>query len=104
MTRPTVQALARVRADKLREVTAGHDGTWVAHPALIPLAREVFDAHMPEANQHHIARDDVHAERDDLLRPRWARSPAPASRAMSRSACATWPHGSTATAACRSTG
>ena len=33
-------ALARVRADKLREVTAGHDGTWVAHPALIPLARE----------------------------------------------------------------
>ena len=62
-------ALARVRADKLREVTAGHDGTWVAHPALIPLAREVFDAHMPEANQVHIARDDVHAERDDLLRP-----------------------------------
>ena len=36
-------ALARVRADKLREVAAGHDGTWVAHPALIPLAREIFD-------------------------------------------------------------
>ena len=62
-------ALARVRADKLREVTAGHDGTWVAHPALIPLAREVFNAHMPEANQLHVARDDVYAERDDLLRP-----------------------------------
>ncbi|MEF9977575.1 MAG: malate synthase A, partial [Thermomonas sp.] len=62
-------ALARVRADKLREVTAGHDGTWVAHPALIPLAREVFNAHMPEANQVHVTRDDVHAERDDLLRP-----------------------------------
>ena len=62
-------ALARVRADKLREVTAGHDGTWVAHPALIPLAREVFNAHMPEANQVHVARDDVHAEREDLLRP-----------------------------------
>jgi malate synthase len=62
-------ALARVRADKLREVTAGHDGTWVAHPALIPLAREVFNVHMPEANQVHVARDDVHAERDDLLRP-----------------------------------
>ncbi len=62
-------ALARVRADKLREVTAGHDGTWVAHPALIPLAREVFDAHMPEANQRHVARDDVAVTRDDLIKP-----------------------------------
>ena len=62
-------ALARVRADKLREVTAGHDGTWVAHPALIPVAREVFDAHMPEANQLHVARDDVQVGRDDLIRP-----------------------------------
>ncbi len=48
-------ALARVRADKLREVTAGHDGTWVAHPALIPLARAVFDEHMPGPHQHHVA-------------------------------------------------
>ena len=62
-------ALARVRADKLREVTAGHDGTWVAHPALIPVAREVFDAHMPAANQLDVARDDVQAGRDDLIRP-----------------------------------
>ena len=62
-------ALARVRADKLREVTAGHDGTWVAHPALIPLAREVFDAGMPGPNQLHVARDDVHVEAADLLRP-----------------------------------
>ena len=62
-------ALARVRADKLREVTAGHDGTWVAHPALIPVAREVFDAHMAEANQLHVARDDVQVGRDDLIRP-----------------------------------
>jgi malate synthase len=61
-------ALARVRADKLREVSAGHDGTWVAHPALIPLAREVFDAHMPEPHQHHVLRDDVRVARDDLLR------------------------------------
>ena len=38
------QAMARVRADKLREVSAGHDGTWVAHPALIPIARAIFDA------------------------------------------------------------
>ena len=62
-------ALARVRADKLREVTAGHDGTWVAHPALIPLARAVFDAHMPGAHQQHVARDDVAATQPDLLRP-----------------------------------
>jgi malate synthase len=45
------QALAKVRADKLREVHAGHDGTWVAHPGLVPIAREAFDAHMPGKNQ-----------------------------------------------------
>ncbi|HET7705958.1 MAG TPA: malate synthase A [Thermoanaerobaculia bacterium] len=44
-------ALDKVRADKLREVKAGHDGTWVAHPALVPVAREVFDQHMKGANQ-----------------------------------------------------
>ena len=63
------QALARVRADKLREVTAGHDGTWVAHPALIPVARAIFDAHMPTPNQHHVLREDVQVTRDDLVRP-----------------------------------
>ena len=42
-------ALAKVRADKLREVKDGHDGTWVAHPGLVPIAREIFDAHMPGA-------------------------------------------------------
>ena len=62
-------ALERVRADKLREVTAGHDGTWVAHPALIPIAREVFDTHMPEPHQRHVAREDVCVEASDLLRP-----------------------------------
>jgi malate synthase len=62
-------ALARVRADKLREVTAGHDGTWVAHPALIPLARELFDAHMPQPHQHHVLREDAVASRDALLAP-----------------------------------
>src|SRR3546814_13900460 len=51
-------AMARVRADKLREAEAGHDGTWVAHPALIPNAREVFDAHMPGAHQYDVARQD----------------------------------------------
>jgi malate synthase len=63
------QAMARVRADKLREVTAGHDGTWVAHPALIPVARSLFDAHMPQPNQHHVARADVKVGREDLIRP-----------------------------------
>ena len=61
------QAMARVRADKLREVTAGHDGTWVAHPALIPVARAIFDEHMPTPNQHHVLRRDVEFSRDDLI-------------------------------------
>lgn len=62
-------AMERVRADKLREVGAGHDGTWVAHPALIPIAREIFDKGMPSANQHGKLREDVQATRDDLIAP-----------------------------------
>jgi malate synthase len=62
-------ALAKVRADKLREVTAGHDGTWVAHPALVPVAREIFDAHMPTPNQLHVQRADIAASREMLLAP-----------------------------------
>jgi malate synthase len=45
------QALEKVRKDKLREVQAGHDGTWVAHPGLVPVAKEIFDKYMPAANQ-----------------------------------------------------
>ena len=45
------RALARVRADKEREAGDGHDGTWVAHPGLVGVAMEVFDAHMPGPNQ-----------------------------------------------------
>jgi malate synthase len=61
-------AMARVRADKLREAKAGHDGTWVAHPGLIPLAREIFDEYMPGANQVASAlREDVKVSRDDLI-------------------------------------
>jgi len=63
------RAMERVRADKLREVMAGHDGTWVAHPALIPVAREVFDAHMPTPHQQHVKREDVRVTREDLLKP-----------------------------------
>jgi malate synthase len=61
-------ALQRVRDDKLREARAGFDGTWVAHPALIPLARAVFDAQMPGPHQQHVARDDVQVTREALLR------------------------------------
>jgi malate synthase len=62
-------ALEKVRADKLREVTDGHDGTWVAHPALVAAAREVFDAHMPGPNQIDRRSDDVSVSPGDLLRP-----------------------------------
>jgi malate synthase len=60
-------ALERVRADKLREVKDGHDGTWVAHPALVAVAREVFDAHMPGRNQLSRLREDVRVGPEDLL-------------------------------------
>ncbi len=50
-TAANAAALERVRKDKLREVTAGHDGTWVAHPGLVGIAMEVFDQHMPASNQ-----------------------------------------------------
>lgn len=60
-------AMAKVRADKLREVRAGHDGTWVAHPALAAIASEIFNEHMPTPNQMHIRREDVHITANDLL-------------------------------------
>ncbi|MFO1495114.1 MAG: malate synthase A [Lysobacterales bacterium] len=62
-------ALAKVRADKEREAGDGHDGTWVAHPGLVPVAMEIFDCHMPEANQLGKLREDVQITRDDLIRP-----------------------------------
>jgi len=60
-------AMAKVRADKLREVQDGHDGTWVAHPGLVPIAKEIFDSHMKELNQinkkktlsRHISMEDL---------------------------------------------
>jgi malate synthase len=60
-------ALEKVRQDKLREVTDGCDGTWVAHPALVPVAREVFDKHMPQPNQYGRQRPDVNVSARDLL-------------------------------------
>ena len=59
-------ALEKVRADKLREATDGHDGTWVAHPGLVSIAREIFDAHMPGPNQIARRRDDVSVSAEDL--------------------------------------
>ncbi|MGB7541363.1 MAG: malate synthase A [Burkholderiales bacterium] len=60
-------ALEKVRQDKLREVTDGCDGTWVAHPGLVPIAKEVFDQHMPQPNQYGKQRPDVNYTARDLL-------------------------------------
>src|SRR5579862_9235419 len=60
-------AMARVRADKEREAGDGHDGTWVAHPDLVPVAKEVFDRLMPQANQLTRLREDVTIGQADLL-------------------------------------
>jgi malate synthase len=59
-------AFAKVREDKEREVRDGHDGTWVAHPALVPVARQIFDR-LPGPNQLGRLREDVHVPRDGLL-------------------------------------
>ena len=61
-------ATKKVEADKLREVRAGHDGTWVAHPGLVATAKKVFDEHMPGPNQLDRMREEVRITRDDLLR------------------------------------
>jgi malate synthase len=60
-------AMARVRADKLREARAGHDGTWIAHPGLAQIALEAFDSVMPGPNQQHVARAEVNVSAADLL-------------------------------------
>ncbi|MEA2956085.1 MAG: malate synthase [Alphaproteobacteria bacterium] len=60
-------ALEKVRADKLREATDGCDGTWVAHPGLVDVARAIFDKHMPTPNQIHKQRDDVQVSARELL-------------------------------------
>jgi len=61
------EALAKVRADKEREVFDGHDGTWVAHPGLVPVAMEVFDRGMKGPHQIDRLREDVHLAAADLL-------------------------------------
>jgi malate synthase len=61
-------AFAKVRADKEREAASGHDGTWVAHPDLVPVALEVFDRLMPDPNQLWRLLPDIVVTREDMLR------------------------------------
>ncbi|MCA8831317.1 malate synthase A [Hymenobacter pini] len=61
-------ALEKVRQDKIREARNGHDGTWVAHPGLVPVALDVFNELMPQPNQLDNKRDDVHVTAQDLVR------------------------------------
>lgn len=62
------EAMQRVREDKMREVRAGHDGTWVAHPGLVPIAMEVFNEQMPAANQITLPqKPHTQISADDLL-------------------------------------
>lgn len=60
-------ALEKVRADKMREVKAGHDGTWVAHPGLVPVAMKIFEANMKSDNQLNVSREDVKITAKELL-------------------------------------
>ena len=60
-------ALEKVRKDKEREVKNGHDGTWVAHPALVEIAMTEFNKHMPTQNQLHVTRDDINITEQDLV-------------------------------------
>jgi malate synthase len=60
-------AMDKVKADKQREVGDGHDGTWVAHPGLVPIAKNIFDQSMPGYNQIPIKRQDVHVTAADLI-------------------------------------
>ncbi|MEM8528027.1 MAG: malate synthase A [Bacteroidota bacterium] len=63
------KALQKVHNDKLLEAKNGHDGTWVAHPALVQVAMEVFDEHMPNDNQIDKKRTDVNVSAADLIEP-----------------------------------
>ena len=60
-------AFKQVTDDKRREAGDGHDGTWVAHPGLVPVALEIFNEMMPQPNQIDRKRDDVHVTAADLL-------------------------------------
>ncbi|KAJ3379402.1 hypothetical protein HDU92_006705 [Lobulomyces angularis] len=61
------KAMEKVRKDKLREVTAGHDGTWVAHPDLVKIELEIFNKHMPQPNQLYKQYPEIEVKASDLL-------------------------------------
>jgi malate synthase len=63
----TERAFSKVRADKEREARDGHDGTWVSHPAMVPVAAEVFDRYMPDANQIHVMQPELRITQAELL-------------------------------------
>ena len=97
-------AMEKVRTDKRREAGDGHDGTWVAHPGLVAIAKEIFDREMPQPNQIARKRQDVHVTRVGSSRgARRARSPRPGSGRTSMSGSAISRPGCAAPAACRST-
>jgi malate synthase len=60
-------AMEKVRLDKVREAKDGHDGTWVAHPGLVSVAKEIFNEFMPGSNQIKNKREDVNVSSEDLL-------------------------------------
>jgi len=60
-------AMNKVKADKLREVKAGHDGTWIAHPLINKIASDIFNEHMIGPHQYHMLREDVKVASKDLL-------------------------------------
>ncbi|MGC4379057.1 malate synthase A [Fictibacillus sp. Mic-4] len=68
-TKANEEALQKVKADKEREANDGHDGSWVAHPGLVPAVMEVFNRIMPAPNQLEKKRDDIHVTARDLLEP-----------------------------------
>ncbi|WFC98840.1 malate synthase [Malassezia yamatoensis] len=90
-------AFDKVRADKLREVRAGHDGGCVALPVMVELAMEVFDAHMPGANQYYVRRPEVRVLALDLLNPnvqgKITEQGARANVSTVLTYCANWLHG-----------
>ena len=62
------KAFNKVRNDKEREVNNGHDGTWVAHPGLVPVALEIFDEKVTGDNQLNVSLDNVSITQEDLLK------------------------------------
>ena len=96
------RALDKVRADKLREVGNGHDGTWVAHPALVPVALEAFAA-MTGPNQLSKMPDRTSPAATRCWSFTQGRAPRPARARISASACSISPPGSAGKARCRST-